>query len=284
MSEALIVRRGGSGGGGGAGGLNFTVKAYSSVPTGTAKENTIAVVIENLAQPMTGWVMQAEEPVKTPGLVWIQVAAESDVAFYADSKGMVKLYPVAVKYCATDSFASVDAYIYQNGWQQFSANSYFLFSESGQVVAFTTGEGGYKAGSVSIGTTISITLKGNKSSSTDCQFVYTTSSFDLTNYTQLKFDYENVSAQSMKQANLVIGATSASSPSVAYDGGKIGNALAQTQESIVSQSGLSGTIAVDVSAVNEPAYIVAGMQIWANSNSDSTYQSASGTITRIYVE
>ena len=105
--------------GGSGGGLNFAVKQYTETPTGTAKENTIGVVTDTA---IAGWVMQAEQPEGVEGLVWIEVAAASDVAFYVDKKQRVKLYPKSVKQYVSGAWASVDAYVYQGGpWVEFSS-------------------------------------------------------------------------------------------------------------------------------------------------------------------
>ena len=107
---------------GGGGGLNFKVVRYTATPTGTAAENTIAVVT---GAQINGWVMQAEQPANDDGLVWIEVAAESDVAFYADKKQYLRVYPKVVKQYISGAWSNRDAYIFQNNkWKLFS-NAYF---------------------------------------------------------------------------------------------------------------------------------------------------------------
>lgn len=120
MSEALLVRKGGSGG------LGFVVAAYPSAPTEAAKENSIGVVTNT---PISGWVMQAEQPTGVDGLVWIEVAAESTVAFYADKKQQLKLYPKKVVQYVNGSWTRSDAYIYQSEWKQFSQTILALYWE-----------------------------------------------------------------------------------------------------------------------------------------------------------
>ena len=111
----MIVNMTGAGGGG----LNIKVVAYASVPTLAAAENTIGVVTDTA---ISGWVMQAEQPTGVEGMVWIEVAAASDVAFYADKKQRVKVYPASVMQLQADGWTSVDAYIYQGGkWVSFSS-------------------------------------------------------------------------------------------------------------------------------------------------------------------
>lgn len=107
------------GGAGGGGGLNFKVAQYTATPTASAAENTIGVVTDTA---ITGWVMQAEQPTASAGLVWIEVGAESEVSFFADKKELVKVYPVSVKQYVDSAWTSVEAYIYlNNAWTQFSA-------------------------------------------------------------------------------------------------------------------------------------------------------------------
>ena len=117
MSEALIVRRGGSGGAGG--GLNFKVVQYTETPTGTAAENTIAVVTDT---PISSWVMSAEQPEGVDGMVWLEASLESDVAFFADKKQLLKIYPKFVRQYTNGTWARVNAYIYQGGWIKFCSD------------------------------------------------------------------------------------------------------------------------------------------------------------------
>lgn len=200
MSEALIVRRGGSGGG--AGGYNFAVKAYSAMPTGTAAENTIGVVIDNLTQPMTGWVMQAEAPIGTPGLVWIEVATESDVAFYADKKGFVKLYPIAVQQHDGEKWSGVEAYIYQNGWQQFSSAFDGWLYYLGETYDDVTG--GWKVSSSSGSLTENDDNLFLKSTTGNETFASTTNPIDTRGFSMLEVA---VKTSSSAVANVGIGKT-----------------------------------------------------------------------------
>lgn len=111
-------------GGAGGGGLDFKVAQYTATPTGTAKENTIGIITDTA---ISGWKMQAEEPTAVAGLVWIEVAAASDVPFYADKKQTVRLYPVAVKQYVGGSWVNCEAYAYQNGWKQFSSEVVIVY-------------------------------------------------------------------------------------------------------------------------------------------------------------
>ena len=122
---------------GAGGGLNFKVVQYTETPTGTAAENTIAVVTDTA---ISSWVMSAEQPDGVDGLVWIEVAAESDVAFYADKKQQVKLYPISVSQYTGGVWGKRVALIYQSGmWVQFSNTVLLLYSYGDQCESVTGG-------------------------------------------------------------------------------------------------------------------------------------------------
>lgn len=110
--------------GGGGSPLNFKVTAYASLPA-SGKENEIAVITET---PMTGWVMQNEEPTASEGFVWLAVGEESDGAFYADKKQYVKIYPKDVKQYVGGAWTNCEAWIYLNGsWACFSTKAIILY-------------------------------------------------------------------------------------------------------------------------------------------------------------
>ena len=91
--------------------LNFTVKAYSTLPA-TGQENEIAIITETA---ITGWIMQAEQPENpTDGMVWIKVDFSSTSAFYVDKKNMIKVYPVVAYQYVGGTWVFKDSYIYQN--------------------------------------------------------------------------------------------------------------------------------------------------------------------------
>ena len=139
----MAIGRTNAGGGGGGGGFTFKVVRYDTTPSGTAKENTIAVVSETA---ISGWVMQAEEPsvmAEDDGFVWIQVATQSDVAFYVDKKQYLKVYPKVVKQYVDGAWSNVEAYAYQSGeWVAFSSALIFLCKEGDECVAVTGGWAG----------------------------------------------------------------------------------------------------------------------------------------------
>lgn len=127
-------------------GLNFKVVQYTTTPTGTAAENTIGVVTDTA---ITSWVMSAEQPTGAEGMVWIEVAAASDVAFYADKKQQVKLYPKSVKQYVSGAWSNKEAYVYQSSsWVRFSFVEILLYSSGDEYTAVTGGwEEAYASGS-----------------------------------------------------------------------------------------------------------------------------------------
>lgn len=163
-------------------GLNFAVKQYTATPTGTAKENTIGVVTDTA---ITSWVMQAEQPTGAEGMVWIEVAAASDVAFYADKKQQVKLYPKSVKQYVDGAWSSVDAYVYQGGaWVEFSSSwngeLYYYGDEFESVTGGWIGRAGAAIGTHIIKGTDGITLKSSESAN-----MQTANKIDLSGFNTL---------------------------------------------------------------------------------------------------
>ncbi len=107
-------------GGGGGAGLNFSVKAYASesVRPSVEKENTIAVI----ADEINGWIFSATEPTSpSEKMVWIPTGTSSTVNFNALKKNGIEVYPQSVKQYIGGEWVQIDAYIYRGGeWVQFS--------------------------------------------------------------------------------------------------------------------------------------------------------------------
>ena len=167
---------------GNGGGLNFKVVQYATTPTGTAAENTIGVVTDTA---ITSWVMQAEQPTGAEGMVWIEVAVASDVAFFADRKHQVKLYPKAVKQYVGGAWSSVDAYVYQGGaWVEFSSiwngELYYYGDEFNSVTGGWIGRAGAAIGTHIIKDTDGITLTSSASAN-----MQTANKIDLSGFNTL---------------------------------------------------------------------------------------------------
>lgn len=107
---------------GSANAVNLNVVQTTAVPTGTAEENTIAVVTDTT---MAGWVLSGDAPEQSTGFVWVQVGWNSSISFYADTGKCLKVSPRYVLQYESGAWTAKDAYIYQDGvWVQFSMLDY----------------------------------------------------------------------------------------------------------------------------------------------------------------
>lgn len=95
--------------GGGGGGLNFKVNAYSELPA-SGKENEIAVITDT---PMTGYVMQVEQPTGADGLVWIKTDTKTKTPIWADKKQTVLLHPMKAMQYVNGEWKVCSAYAFQ---------------------------------------------------------------------------------------------------------------------------------------------------------------------------
>lgn len=103
---------------GSANAVNLNVVQTTKIPTGTAEENTIAVVSD---AAMTGYVLSADAPEQATGFVWVQTGENAKSSFYADTGGLLKVSPQYVWQFENGTWLMKDAFIYQNGaWVQFS--------------------------------------------------------------------------------------------------------------------------------------------------------------------
>lgn len=239
-------------GGAGGGGLNFKVVQYTETPTGTAKENTIGVVTDTA---ITSWVMSAEQPTGAEGMVWIEVAAASDVAFFADKKQCVKVYPKSVKQYVGGAWSNMDAYVYQGGaWVQFSKEMFMLF-DNGDVCASVTGgwdTGGYdKIHTETIGSTISLSA-GPQSAVASRSTAVTNNAIDLTNIKTLHCKLDSLSGGLFY---LFIDDSKSANQNASGDSYK--------------QSANAGTVSLDVSSVTGLRYV--GVQVFTVSNGAGPY-------------
>lgn len=159
MTDAFIVRRGGSG----SGGLNFDVKGYKSedsLPDITL-ENEIAVITE---VEITSWAFSATEPENpSDGMVWIKTDIASDVAFNALKKGTLILYPTLCRQYISGEWISMNAHIYQGSdWPRFSLSwDGYYFKDGDQYTNVTGGWssdvwGTHENSTVVVGNTLSV--------------------------------------------------------------------------------------------------------------------------------
>ena len=246
-------------GGAGGGGLNFKVVQYTSTPTGTAKENTIGVVTST---PISGWVMQAEQPKAAAGLVWIEVAAASAVAFYADKKQLVKIYPVKVKQYVDGAFSNKEAYVYQNGaWVQFSTIMMPLYSNGTKYVDFT--EQG--TGSITWGDSyVTLNVTTSSTAGEHTRNAYTTDAINVSGYSELTLDYYVEKGTANHDTGIVVGTSTSVAPTMHKQTGVISDCPASASASVKGKNGTSGKLTVNLADVSGDVRIIFG--IYNNSN------------------
>lgn len=156
MGEAFISRRGGGGAG-----LNFSVKAYASesVLPSAGKENTIAVI----ADEINGWIFSATEPANpSEGMVWIPTGTSSTVKFNALKKNGIEVYPQSAKQYTDGEWVQIDAYMDKSGqWVQFShiVTDVYLYNRGDTCDAVTGGWVGYNGNSTVTNGANSMTVK-----------------------------------------------------------------------------------------------------------------------------
>ena len=227
--------------GGAGGGLNFVVKQYTETPTGTAKENTIAVVTDTA---ITSWVMQAEQPTGAEGMVWIEVAAASDVAFFADRKQQVRVYPASVFQYVSSAWVEKESFVYQGEtWVQFGG--VFIY-DAGKMPA--TVEGGTLEKNATVTyqeSNIHIAL-GTGSASLGCACF---GNVDLSRFDTLRMDWESPSN------SLSIHLYIARTEGVHY----YNNSSSVVASSVLTNQSNSGTITLDVSGQTGTMYVYAGI-------------------------
>ena len=124
MSEAILVRRGGSG-------LDFRVLGGESAPS-APREKDIWV---STAQPIRAFALSTEQPQGQEGLLWIQAGSASPVAFPADRRGQLRVYPERCFLYSGGAWAAKTAKSYLGGaWVDWRT---YLFREGeGPVNAF----------------------------------------------------------------------------------------------------------------------------------------------------
>lgn len=99
---------------GGAGdGLNFRVIFYTEGFPETAAENTIGLIAD--PETVSQWVMQAEEPSHSDGLVWIQLGTSSPTPFSAAKNQTVMLYPTGAQISKDGNWTVLTSRFFQNG-------------------------------------------------------------------------------------------------------------------------------------------------------------------------
>lgn len=172
-------------------GLALNVVAYSSAPTGTAPENTVAIVTST---PITGYTISSTTPsVTTNGYVYIQTGITATAPINISPTEQVYLYPLRAYQRQNGSWVSVSAYTYSNGsWVNW--NTYFYATGSGALVPLTVlKNSSVSASSVSIRSDY-IYMLVNSAVGYAGVGVRTTSTVNMSLYSQIVFDVYMTSA------------------------------------------------------------------------------------------
>lgn len=109
--------------GGTSSNLNFHVAFYAdSFPTAAA-ENTIGILTD--ASDVSQWVMQADAPAHSSGLVWIQLGTSSMTPFSISPKQTVMLYPIAAMRSTGSEWTALEAKCFQSSvWKNWTTVLY----------------------------------------------------------------------------------------------------------------------------------------------------------------
>ena len=162
---------------GGGSHLNFSVKTYATeeaLLAAAPKENTIGVITET---PMTGWVVDVNEPTASVnGVVWISTGTSSTVEFNALKKNGIQVYPIYAKQYTSGAWVYKPAKSYQGGkWLEWIK----VLFDNGSVVPWSIAS--THSNYVSIDQKITIDGLGSR-----YPVAYATDKIDVTNYTKLK--------------------------------------------------------------------------------------------------
>ena len=139
MSEAMLIRRGGAG-------LDFRVRGGTSAPA-VPREKDIWV---NTDQSISGVVFCAQQPQGQEGLLWVQTGRNSPVAFAADRRGQLYVYPDRCFQYLSAAWSAKTAKSFLGGaWTDW--RSYLFREGEGPAADFvvTTYDGNIDAGAVS---------------------------------------------------------------------------------------------------------------------------------------
>ena len=264
MGEGLIVRRGGGAS------LNYKVVGGNSAPS-SPKENTIWV---NASTAITSHIFSSEQPTSpVEGMVWFEIASSSSTAFNALRKNGITVCPIGCRQYISGTWVTKDAKTYQGGkWVDWVT---YLINLGDTCDALTGGWATKAIGdSADYNKPSAPTITNNGDSITIkqtttqwyCGIYHTKNKIDLTPYSKI---------------TVVVSAINASSSS--GSGGRLmihsnyGSTLANNKLANTSQwggsSGSVGTYSIDITDINEPAYI-----------SLRAYWGITYTVTAVYLE
>lgn len=174
--------------GGGGGSLNFKVVGGNVQPT-SPSENTIWV---NTSTEITGYVFSATQPESpTAGTVWISTGANSPVAFNAQKKNGLWVYPQSCYQYINDTWTTKTAKTYQNGtWIDWVT---YLYAHGNEYESLTGGWSGVAAGYGGATGIVPTVTKGATSITAEVTTMYRAgqliiaNSIDLATYNTLSF-------------------------------------------------------------------------------------------------
>lgn len=234
-----------SGGGSSGTALNFKVVGGTTQPV-SASENTIWV---NTDTDISSWGFSATQPSSpSEGQVWIQTGTVSQAEFNALKKNTVQVYPIAVYQYISGAWAAKTAMTYQDGsWKDWLK---YLFNRGDQCISMGgswTGDGySHSSTNVHDGTVgdTAITISGSGSS---FGVIGKENSIDLSPYTTLKCECSSASGSNMTLRVM-------------------SKKVISSANTLASVTLTTGTVSLDLSTINESAYIV----LWATDNANAT--------------
>ena len=116
------------------GGLNFHI--YSTEPTNPATND----IWLNTTTGITGYEFSVEEPEASEGKVWFLTGEPYTASFNAIKNNCIQVNLMAAYQCVAGKWVSIDGYIYQGGWVQFSAKwDGYYYKNGNQYEAITGG-------------------------------------------------------------------------------------------------------------------------------------------------
>lgn len=247
-------------GGSGGGGLNFKVVGGTVQPT-SPSENTIWV---NTANDITGWVFSVTAPTNpVSGMVWFATSNSSSVAFNAEKKNGIWVYPAGCQQYVSGAWVTKNAKTYQSGaWKDWV---FWLYKDGVKEVEFTDNS------TNTIGTTsltwgdTAVTFAGTGGDQTSWFSVWTnTPLIDVSAYAKLICKLSSLNCGNASWGSFNIGLVQSTQTELAIAGG-IKNSVAETYDKSVD--GAAKTITLDISNVTGEAAAVMGLRF-----QNGTYQ------------
>ena len=239
----------------GGAGLNLKVVGGTSAPS-SPKENTIWV---NTSTAINGYAFSATEPENpVDSMVWISVGADSTAPMNIDKKNTVMLYPVGCKQYVGGAWTSKVAQTYLNG--SWTSWLFVLWNYGDNTTAsggwggnnFHTGSTLYDSGSATVNSDGTVTLAtGNRT--TACGESYTNlNPIDMTPFSTMAVHVTGAQDGWYGPA-ACFGVTPVRTGNTQWTARKAGVTMGP------SAAKNQGIVTVDITAVNEPCYVLVGV-------------------------